>query len=96
MGYGSSPVDGRETALRTRFPEFYRTHAARYAELSQGFWDNGYTNCSHPNFRGNRDLYQRLTQLVPAGCGLDAGCGAGDRDVFLLSQRISENLRACA
>ena len=45
--------------------EFYRTHATRYAELSQGFWDNGYTNCSHPNFRGDRDLYQRLTQLVP-------------------------------
>ena len=76
--------------------EFYRTHAARYAELSQGFWDNGYTNCSHTNFRGDRDLYQRLTQLVPAGCRLDAGCGAGARDVFLLSQRISENFRACA
>ena len=82
--------------------EFYRTHAARYAELSQGFWDNGYTNCSHPNFRGDRDLYQRLTQLVPAGCGLDAGCGAGSRDVFLLSQlgyhmtgldAVEENIR---
>ena len=66
--------------------EFYRTHAARYAELSQGFWDNGYTNCSHPNFRGDRDLYRRLTQLVPSGRGLDAGCGAGARDVFLLTQ----------
>ncbi len=82
--------------------EFYRTHAARYAELSQGFWDNGYTNCSHPNFRGDRDLYQRLTQLVPGGCGLDAGCGAGARDVFLLSQlgyhmtgldAVEENIR---
>ena len=66
--------------------EFYRTHAARYAELSQGFWDNGYTNCSHPNFGGDRDLYRRLTQLVPSGRGLDAGCGAGARDVFLLTQ----------
>ena len=66
--------------------EFYRTHAARYAELLQGFWDNGYTYCSHPDFQGDRDLYRRLTQLVPSGRGLDAGCGAGARDVFLLSQ----------
>ena len=95
MGYGSRPVDGRPHYEHDSL-EFYRTHAARYAELSQGFWDNGYTNCSHPNFRGDRDLYQRLTQLVPAGCGLDSGCGAGARDVFLLSQRISENFRACA
>ena len=82
--------------------EFYRERAPRYAELSQGFWDNGYVNCSHPNFRGDRDLYQRLTQLVPAGRGLDAGCGAGARDVFLLTQlgyrmtgidAVEENIR---
>ena len=66
--------------------EFYPAHGNRYADLSKGFWDNGYTNCSSPGFQGDRDLYQRLTQLVPSGSGLDAGCGAGARDVFLLSQ----------
>lgn len=68
--------------------DFYRAHAARYAELSQGFLAAGYTGCSHPAFRSDLDLQRRLTQLAPPPArGLDAGCGAGARDVHLLTRQ---------
>ena len=67
--------------------DFYRAHAARYAELSHGFLEAGYTGCSHPGFRSDLDLQRRLTQLAPPPArGLDAGCGAGARDVHLLTR----------
>ena len=66
---------------------FYRANAARYAELSQGFLEAGYTGCSHPAFRSDLDLQRRLTELAPPPArGLDAGCGAGARDVHLLTR----------
>ena len=77
--------------------DFYREHASRYADFSQVF-----ANGSHPDFREDRDLYRRLAELVPSGRGLDAGCGAGAREMFLLTQlgfvmfgldAVEENIR---
>ena len=72
--------------------DFYRQHASRYAAVCQDFLEAGYTSCSHPNFRGETDLQARLMELAPIGRGLDAGCGAGVRDVYLFSQRGFEML----
>ncbi len=83
--------------------DFYRANAARYAELSQGFLESGYTGCSHPAFRSDMDLQRRLTELAPPPTrGLDAGCGAGARDTWLLDglgydmrgvDAVEENIR---
>ena len=62
---------------------FYRQHARRYAEVSHNFIQSVYIETSHPALRGDEDLMDRLQELIPAGSrGLDAGCGAGARDVF--------------
>ena len=61
--------------------DFYREHAADYAALSQVF-----ANCSHPEFREDRDLYRRVAELATPGRGLDAGCGAAGREMLLLTQ----------
>lgn len=64
-------------------PAFYRRHARRYAQVTHDFLQSTYTNSSHPRLRDDLDLMDRLKELVPAGAkGLDAGCGAGARDVF--------------
>jgi SAM-dependent methyltransferase len=67
--------------------DFYRCHAQRYAELSEGFVHSVYTECSHPALKGDMDLLNRLMELTPGRKGLDAGCGAGARDVHLLWSR---------
>ena len=67
---------------------FYRHHAQRYAEVSHNFIQSVYTDMSHPALKGDSDLLDRLQELAPSGSrGLDAGCGAGARDVFTLWQR---------
>ncbi len=67
---------------------FYRRYAGRYAEVSHGFIQSVYTNASHPALKDDTDLINRLQELVPAGArGLDAGCGAGARDVFFYWQK---------
>ena len=66
---------------------FYRDHAQRYAEVSHNFIQSVYTETSHPGLTGDTDLMDRLQELVPAGSrGLDAGCGAGARDVYFYWQ----------
>ena len=66
---------------------FYRQHARRYAEVSHNFIQSVYTDVSHPGLTGDMDLIKRLQELVPEGArGLDAGCGAGARDVFFYWQ----------
>ena len=66
---------------------FYRDHAQRYAEVSHNFIQSVYTETSHPGLKGDTDLMVRLRELVPAGSrGLDAGCGAGARDVYFYWQ----------
>jgi SAM-dependent methyltransferase len=63
--------------------EFYSLHAQRYAEVSHGFIQSIYSNVSHPRLTGDLDLIGKMKELIPAGArGLDAGCGAGARDVF--------------
>ena len=60
----------------------------RYAEVSHNFIQSVYSDVSHPGLQGDTDLMDRLQKLVPPGCrGLDAGCGAGARDVFFYWQR---------
>lgn len=67
---------------------FYRSHAQRYAEISHNFIQSVYTDVSHQGLAGDTALIERLQELVPAGSrGLDAGCGAGARDVFLYWQQ---------
>ena len=67
---------------------FYRRHAQRYAEVNHGFLQSIYSNISHLGLRGDMDLMDRLQGLVPAGSrGLDAGCGAGARDVFFYRRK---------
>ena len=66
---------------------FYRDHAQRYAEVSHNFIQSVYTETSHPGLKGDTDLMVRLQELVSAGSrGLDAGCGAGARDVYFYWQ----------
>ena len=67
---------------------FYRDHAQRYAEVSHNFIQSVYLEASHRGLKGDTDLMDRLQELVPPGCrGLDAGCGAGARDVFFYWQK---------
>ena len=62
--------------------EFYRAHAQRYAQIAHEFIQSVYTNTSQPALTSDLDLMTRLKELIPAGGrGLDAGCGAGARDV---------------
>ena len=64
--------------------DFYREHARRYSQLSHEYTHSVYTAASHPALTGDLDLLKRVVQLAPGKRGLDAGCGAGARDVHLL------------
>ena len=67
---------------------FYTRHAQRYAEVSHNFIQSVYIEASHSMLGGDRDLMDRLMELVPPGPrGLDAGCGSGARDVYSYWQR---------
>jgi SAM-dependent methyltransferase len=61
---------------------FYRRFAQRYAEVSHQFLQSVYLHASHPALQGDLDLLERLKALAPGRRGLDAGCGAGARDVY--------------
>ncbi len=63
-------------------PSFYRDYAGRYAQVSGEFIQSVYTKTSHPKLRHDWDLWDRLMELAPGRRGLDAGCGAGARDVL--------------
>ncbi len=62
--------------------DFYRHHATEYARVSEQFLQSVYSQTSHPKLKSDWDLWDRLMQLAPGRRGLDAGCGAGARDVF--------------
>ena len=64
--------------------DFYREHTRRYSQLSHEFTHSVYTGSSHPALRGDIDLLNRVVELARGNRGLDAGCGAGARDVHLL------------
>ena len=67
--------------------DFYREHARRYSQLSHEFTHSVYTGSSHPALKGDLDLLNRVAELAWGKRGLDAGCGAGARDVHLLYTR---------
>ncbi len=62
--------------------EFYRRHSDRYAEVAHQLVQSVYIRSSHPTLKGDLDLLVRLRELTPGPRGLDAGCGAGARDVY--------------
>ena len=63
-------------------PAFYRKYARQYASVSEEFRQSVYLKSSHPRLKHDWDLWDRLIELAPGRRGLDAGCGAGARDVF--------------
>ena len=69
-------------ALPDYSTDFYRVHAQEYARVADQFLQSVYAKTSHPNLKDDWDLWDRLIQLAPGPRGLDAGCGAGARDVF--------------
>ena len=83
--------------------DFYSTHAGRYAEVTHGFIQSVYSNVSHPGLTGDLVIMDRMKELIPKhAVGLDAGCGAGARDVFFYWQAgydiegidaVEENIR---
>jgi len=65
-------------------PDFYRAHSRRYAEVSHEFLQSVYISSTHAGLKSDLDLIEGLKKLIaPGALGLDAGCGAGARDVFL-------------
>ena len=62
--------------------EFYEQHSERYAEVAHQLLQSVYIRSSHPALKGDMDLLERLKELIPGRRGLDAGCGAGARDVY--------------
>ena len=64
--------------------QFYRQNARRYAEVAHQFLQSVYVKSSHPALKNDWDLLERLKELAPGKRGLDAGCGAGARDVYAL------------
>jgi SAM-dependent methyltransferase len=64
--------------------DFYRHHARQYAQVAQEWRQSVYIKSSHPALQNDWDAWERLRQLTPGNRGLDAGCGAGARDVFHL------------
>ena len=64
-------------------PKFYREHAQRYAQVSHEFLQSVYISSTRAGLNGDLDLIEGLKKLIsPGAMGLDAGCGAGARDVF--------------
>ena len=61
--------------------EFYSRHSERYAEVAHQFLQSVYIDASTPSLKSDLDLQHRLKELAPGKRGLDAGCGAGARDV---------------
>ena len=46
---------------------FYTRYAQRYAEVSHNFIQSVYIEASHPMLGGDRDLMDRVLELVPPG-----------------------------
>ena len=63
-------------------PEFYRDHANRYSQVAHEFLQSVYIKSSHPRLKHDWDAWEQLKKLAPGKRGLDAGCGAGARDVY--------------
>jgi len=69
----------------TKYSEkWYSEHANRYAEVSKELLQSVYIQSSHPRCTSDPGLVEYLITITPGKRGLDAGCGAGARDVFHL------------
>lgn len=75
---GAAPLLGSESDYSERF---YREHAGRYADVAHQFLQSVYIKSSHPALKSDVDLLEHLQTLLSGRRGLDAGCGAGARDV---------------
>ncbi len=64
--------------------KFYARYAERYAEVAHQYLQSVYIEASCPGLTGDLALIEHLKTLVPGNRGLDAGCGAGARDVYSL------------
>lgn len=64
--------------------KFYARYAERYAEVAHQYLQSVYVEASCPELTGDLALIAHLKTLVPGKRGLDAGCGAGARDVYSL------------
>ena len=74
-----------QTVIASDYSEdFYRHHAQRYSDVAHQFLQSIYIKSSHPALKGDLDLLERLVKLAHGKIGLDAGCGAGARDVYNL------------
>lgn len=73
--------------MTSNWEDFYRRNAERYAQVAEDGLQSTAVDSSHPRLRGDWDLVARLVQLAPGIAGLDAGCGAGARDVRRLLNR---------
>ncbi len=63
---------------------FYRVHSQRYADVAHAFGQSIYPVSSHDWLKNDWDLLRRAEMLAPGSRALDAGCGAGGRDVYKL------------
>ena len=64
--------------------EFYKQHAERYSQVFHEFIQSDFSNISHSKLTDELNIMRRMKGLIPLGArGLDAGCGAGARDVYL-------------
>ena len=69
--------------MQETFDKFYTSHARRYAEVTHEFIQAVYSNVSHSGLTSDLVIIDRMKELIPSqASGLDAGCGAGARDVF--------------
>jgi len=67
--------------------EFYRRQGRRYADVARTFRQSVYSSPSHPQITDDWALLSHALTLVRGKKCLDAGCGAGARDVFELWRR---------
>jgi len=64
--------------------QFYQKHAKRYSQVVHEYIQSAFTNISHPLLADELNIMRRLKELIPPESrGLDAGCGAGARDLFM-------------
>jgi len=63
---------------------FYRRQARRYAEVAHEYRQSVYVGSSVPSLTDDLVLLHRAMMLAPGSRSLDAGCGAGARDVYTL------------
>lgn len=65
-------------------PSFYRRKARRYAQVAHDYLQSVYIDASVSGLTDDLVLLTRAKGLSPGNRSLDAGCGAGARDVFTL------------